>query len=136
MSELDADITSDETETSAPPDTSDDGQPVVTPDSSPPTEPPSSIEADGIAGAELETADETDALASDAPPAEPTPDASAAAAAIAVAEAETPDAATVPAEPQPAPEPEPEPAAGPRTVGRFIADALRTAGVRYAFTVP
>jgi acetolactate synthase-1/2/3 large subunit len=25
---------------------------------------------------------------------------------------------------------------GPRTVGRFIADALRTAGVRYAFTVP
>jgi acetolactate synthase-1/2/3 large subunit len=26
--------------------------------------------------------------------------------------------------------------AGPRTVGRFIADALRAAGVRYAFTVP
>jgi acetolactate synthase-1/2/3 large subunit len=25
---------------------------------------------------------------------------------------------------------------GPRTVGRFIADALRSAGVRYAFTVP
>jgi acetolactate synthase-1/2/3 large subunit len=39
------------------------------------------------------------------------------------------------AEPQ---EPEAEPAAvlGPRTVGRFIADALRAAGVRYAFTVP
>jgi acetolactate synthase-1/2/3 large subunit len=31
---------------------------------------------------------------------------------------------------------EPTPDAGPRTVGRFIADALRTAGVRYAFTVP
>ena len=30
----------------------------------------------------------------------------------------------------------PEPMRGPRTVGRFIADALRTAGVRYAFTVP
>jgi acetolactate synthase-1/2/3 large subunit len=30
-------------------------------------------------------------------------------------------------------EPEPE---SPRTVGRFIADALRAAGVRYAFTVP
>ncbi|MFL5680973.1 MAG: thiamine pyrophosphate-dependent enzyme [Chloroflexota bacterium] len=33
----------------------------------------------------------------------------------------------------------PEPAApssGPRTVGRFIADALRAAGVRHAFTVP
>src|SRR4249919_2109733 len=26
--------------------------------------------------------------------------------------------------------------AGPRTVGRLIADALRSAGVRYAFTVP
>lgn len=34
-----------------------------------------------------------------------------------------------------APEPEAVPA-GPRTVGRFIADVLRTAGVRYAFTVP
>ena len=27
-------------------------------------------------------------------------------------------------------------ARGPRTVGRLVADALRTAGVRYAFTVP
>ncbi len=35
--------------------------------------------------------------------------------------------------PEPAPEPEPE---APRSVGRFIADALRAAGVRYAFTVP
>ncbi len=37
-----------------------------------------------------------------------------------------------------APDEELRPAAdeGPRTVGRFIADALRTAGVRYAFTVP
>ena len=32
--------------------------------------------------------------------------------------------------------PEPQPPTGPRTVGRFIADALRSAGVRYAFTVP
>ena len=31
---------------------------------------------------------------------------------------------------------EPAAAEGPRTVGRFIADALRAAGVRYAFTVP
>ena len=31
---------------------------------------------------------------------------------------------------------EPVTATGPRTVGRFIADALRAAGVRYAFTVP
>ena len=37
-----------------------------------------------------------------------------------------------------APDSELEPAAatGPRTVGRYIADALRAAGVRYAFTVP
>jgi acetolactate synthase-1/2/3 large subunit len=41
-------------------------------------------------------------------------------------------AATEP-EPERATEPEPEPA---RTVGRFIADALRAVGVRYAFTVP
>ena len=41
-----------------------------------------------------------------------------------------------PAEPEPEPSPaEPDPTA-PRTVGRLVADALRTAGVRYAFTVP
>jgi acetolactate synthase I/II/III large subunit len=39
------------------------------------------------------------------------------------------------AEPAPAPEPVPEPAPA-RSVGRFIADALRAVGVRYAFTVP
>src|SRR4051812_23413538 len=38
--------------------------------------------------------------------------------------------------PPPEPEAEPEDAQGPRTVGRFIADALRAPGVRYAFTVP
>jgi acetolactate synthase I/II/III large subunit len=32
--------------------------------------------------------------------------------------------------------PEVEAPAGPRTVGRFVADALRAGGVRYAFTVP
>ena len=31
---------------------------------------------------------------------------------------------------------EPEAVPGPRTVGRFVADAMRAAGVRYAFTVP
>ena len=66
-----------------------------------------------------------------------------------------PEPATAP-EPEPEPEPAtapelappPEPTAlggavvettpdvGPRTVGRFIAEALRSAGVRYAFTVP
>jgi len=43
--------------------------------------------------------------------------------------AETDEDRAVDDEPRPAP-------AGPRTVGRFIADALRAAGVRYAFTVP
>jgi acetolactate synthase-1/2/3 large subunit len=62
-------------------------------------------------------------------------------------EAEPPDAAeserTAEAAPSPEPAPEgvaeaPEPAVdtGPRTVGRYIADQLRAAGVRYAFTVP
>ena len=36
-------------------------------------------------------------------------------------------------EPEPQSQPEPEPI---RTVGRYIADALRAVGVRYAFTVP
>ena len=69
-----------------------------------------------------------------------------------VEEAETPDvpAATEPEDVEPAPlEPEnsdpaaqepasptPETPDAPRTIGRLIADALRTAGVRYAFTVP
>jgi acetolactate synthase-1/2/3 large subunit len=63
------------------------------------------------------------------------------------APAEAPAPAPEAPEPEPesaesAPEPEPEPApaadepAGPRTIGRFIADSLRAAGVRYAFTVP
>ncbi len=39
-------------------------------------------------------------------------------------------------EPSPEPDLEPAVAEGPRTVGRYIADVLRTAGVRYAFTVP
>jgi acetolactate synthase-1/2/3 large subunit len=38
---------------------------------------------------------------------------------------------------EPAPDPEPAPEPAPiRTVGRYIADALRAVGVRYAFTVP
>ncbi|MDO8483667.1 MAG: thiamine pyrophosphate-binding protein [Candidatus Limnocylindrales bacterium] len=55
-------------------------------------------------------------------------------------------AALVIEESEVAPEPEPgaqaqpaveaAPDGGPRTVGRFIAEALRSAGVRYAFTVP
>ena len=41
--------------------------------------------------------------------------------------------ATTTSEPEPEVEPAPEPI---RTVGRYIADALRAVGVRYAFTVP
>jgi acetolactate synthase I/II/III large subunit len=37
---------------------------------------------------------------------------------------------------EPAPEEVAPTPSGPRTVGRLVADALRTAGVRYAFTVP
>jgi acetolactate synthase-1/2/3 large subunit len=55
----------------------------------------------------------------------------------AVEEAESP-AAPVATASEPAEPPSPEPATpdAPRTIGRLIADALRTAGVRYAFTVP
>jgi acetolactate synthase I/II/III large subunit len=45
------------------------------------------------------------------------------------------EAATIADQP-PAEAPTPPEPLGPRTVGRFIADALRAAGVRYAFTVP
>jgi acetolactate synthase-1/2/3 large subunit len=59
--------------------------------------------------------------------------------AVAVAEPEAvePEAVAEPevAEPQ-AVEPEITAPAGPRTIGRLVADALRAAGVRYAFTVP
>jgi acetolactate synthase-1/2/3 large subunit len=57
---------------------------------------------------------------------------------IVTPEAEEP-AIEVPVEPMPLPEPvavvEPEPAV-PVSVGRMVADALRRAGVRWAFTVP
>jgi acetolactate synthase-1/2/3 large subunit len=51
-----------------------------------------------------------------------------------VAEAEPASQAAV--APEAEPDLEPAVAEGPRTVGRYIADVLRAAGVRYAFTVP
>ena len=63
-------------------------------------------------------------------------------------EVEAPDVETAVVEPEPVDEEaatdpaattaaaEPAEPAGPRTVGRLVADALRSAGVRYAFTVP
>ena len=53
-----------------------------------------------------------------------------------VDEAPTDESAEPVADEPPAKAPAPPEPAGPRTVGRFIADALRAAGVRYAFTVP
>src|SRR4051794_39506002 len=58
------------------------------------------------------------------------------AAAEELAAGEAPAEPESPATTQPEAEAEREVAQGPRTVGRFIADALRAAGVRYAFTVP
>ena len=47
-----------------------------------------------------------------------------------------PETTIEPADAVPPADLEPVIDAGPRTVGRFVADALRSAGVRYAFTVP
>jgi acetolactate synthase-1/2/3 large subunit len=78
--------------------------------------------------------DEAEATMTQATTTEPQPEASTAPEAAPAPEPEPePEAAT---EPEAAPAPEPEATVGPRTVGRFIADALRSAGVRYAFTVP
>ena len=76
------------------------------------------------AGAERESASEGE------PASEPEPEP--------VAEPEPEPEAAAEAEPIVASDPEPVASApaGPRTAGRFIADAFRAAGVRYAFTVP
>jgi len=54
------------------------------------------------------------------------------------AAADVPETAIEPAAPDTEADAEPAvpPSSGPRTVGRLVADALRSAGVRYAFTVP
>jgi acetolactate synthase-1/2/3 large subunit len=135
MSELDADTQHDEI--------------AGTPTSSVMTEPEAGAprEAEAQAAPEAEAQPETGTQP--APETQAAPEAEAATGAVEI-EAE-PDASPVveppvevAAEPvaEAAPdvevEAQPEPAlpAGPRTVGRFIADALRAAGVRYAFTVP
>jgi acetolactate synthase I/II/III large subunit len=114
------------------------------------------VEATDVEAAEAEQSPGSDEMptiestepAADAPPAEPAADEPPAEPAADEPPAE-PAADEPPAEPA-ADEPPAEPAAdeppveasappepaGPRTVGRFIADALRAAGVRYAFTVP
>jgi acetolactate synthase-1/2/3 large subunit len=92
-------------------------------------------EPTGTASPEAEAESETEADAENLAEAGPEP-----ADPVAPAEAEVAadEAATEPAaiaEPASAEAAIAEPA-GPRTVGRFIADALRAAGVRHAFTVP
>jgi len=84
----------------------------------------SALEPDPAAESEPEAAAEPEAEP-DTEPAEPAPTAEPA------AEPEPEPAAEPAAEPAPAAEPEPA-----RSVGRYIADALRAVGVRYAFTVP
>jgi len=86
---------------------------------------------------ETETAEpaaepEMEAEATEPEPEVPEPELAAEAPAEPLDESDESDEPEVP-EPEPAAEPE---LAGPRTVGRFIADALRAAGVRMAFTVP
>jgi acetolactate synthase-1/2/3 large subunit len=98
--------------------------------------PQDDLMANGAADAELEPAPEGVAAAE--PEAGPTAEAVAEPEPAAQPQPETPsEHQPEPAAPTPEPEPEPAPAPEPaRTVGRFIADALRAVGVRYAFTVP
>ncbi|MFL5642248.1 MAG: thiamine pyrophosphate-dependent enzyme [Chloroflexota bacterium] len=80
-----------------------------------------------------------EAAANDPAPHEASPDGDPSGPEAVVAEdtaGEAPAEPESPATTQPEAEAEREVAQGPRTVGRFIADALRAAGVRYAFTVP
>ncbi|HEV8403305.1 MAG TPA: thiamine pyrophosphate-dependent enzyme [Candidatus Limnocylindrales bacterium] len=136
-------------------------EPSEAPSSEPQVEPPAGTESE----ADLATDAEPVAQADDEAGAEPATRANDADQEAATAEADPvieaeptvePAAASAPeapavAEAAPTPEPvsepgsEPEPTAesadpvadaGPRTVGRYIADQLRAAGVRYAFTVP
>ncbi|HEV2006539.1 MAG TPA: thiamine pyrophosphate-binding protein, partial [Candidatus Limnocylindrales bacterium] len=79
-------------------------------------------------------AEELESAKGDAAP-EPAAEPEAAAEPTDVAEPEPVAKPEVAAEPESAPEPEAVPV-GPVSVGRMIADALRRAGVRWAFTVP
>jgi acetolactate synthase I/II/III large subunit len=92
------------------------------------------VEPAGEAEPELAAEAEADHVAEPAAEAEPEPDVAQEPEPELVAEAEPEPPVETEPEPEPAaPEPEPEPA---RSVGRYIADALRAVGVRYAFTVP
>ena len=87
-------------------------------------------EATREAAAAIPDVDASNADAGAAEPAEPAEPAETA------ETAETAEASAAAAPAESAEGPAAEIPAGPRTVGRLIADALRAAGVRYAFTVP
>jgi acetolactate synthase-1/2/3 large subunit len=103
-----------------------------------PTAPATDTTAPANDTADVETTDTADVeLETDATEAEPEPEAEPDVKHEADLEPDAdvePDSeATTTSEPEPEVEPAPEPI---RTVGRYIADALRAVGVRYAFTVP
>ncbi|HKB28343.1 MAG TPA: thiamine pyrophosphate-binding protein, partial [Candidatus Limnocylindrales bacterium] len=142
MSELDAEPQNDETETAAATATST-AEPTSQAAAEPPdplTEPGFEPPSEPVAEADLQAAPEPDAERAG----EPEPEASSEPELVAepMSEPEPELELVAESEPEPAQEPEPlaeaEPQvdAGPRAVGRFVADALRAAGVRYAFTVP
>ena len=123
------------------------GEPEMTPEPETPPEP--EIAPDPEPAPEPEMTPEPEMAREpepgpDAAPAEPDPTPSEPAATSihvedAASEADAADDIAI-EPPAPADEPEeaspPAPPAGPRSVGRMLADALRAAGVRYAFTVP
>jgi acetolactate synthase-1/2/3 large subunit len=102
------------------------------------TEPTTPAQAPDLA-VDQKVAPEPEPAAAEPEPAAPEPEPAAPEPEPAAPEPEPAAPEPEPAAPEPEPAaPQPEPAVpdGPRTVGRFIADALRIAGVRYAFTVP
>jgi acetolactate synthase-1/2/3 large subunit len=151
MTELDAQATAtDDPSAAATPDptpTTEDPEADLPSDSADPPEIVPEPDAEAATEAPPQAGAPADAPAAVVDDAEMAPELAAPAAPEATeAAAPEPDATaeTEPGTTESAPEPEatePAPSApvqaeGPQTVGRFIADALRAAGVRYAFTVP
>jgi len=124
MSELDAETLHDATESATTPSAIIEAEPEAPPE--PELEPAAGPTAEVASQPEPERE-----LEPAAEPVEPEPAAEPAPAVAAVA-----SVGLVAGEAEGRVEPQAETTPGPRTVGRFIADALRTAGVRYAFTVP
>ncbi len=139
MTELDTTPpTDDPTAADAPPPAADEAQPgsaEIEPEANPTGDEPQAASNEPEAttdAAEVADSAEPEATTGEA---EVAPDPEAPEATDDAAEPTDSTEPAVPAEPA-APDLEPVADAGPRTVGRFIADSLRAAGVRYAFTVP